>query len=193
MTAVTEVAKKVWTEEELQALPEDGYIHEVVDGELVMGPKNNYQHESIFGRLFDALYCFNRTHRLGVVRGSSAGHWMLNRNCRAPDISFIPKARLESLGFKPNSKKFFPGAPDLAVEILSPNNTRQEIDSRLRDFFASGTQIVWIIDPETESAEICHSLTERKLVGPGGELDGEHLLPGFRYPLPTLFKEWDWE
>ena len=193
MTAVTEVGKKMWTEEELQALPDDGYIHEVVDGELVMSPKNNFQHEGMCMRLATAMSDFNRKHRLGAVRGSSAGYWMFNRNCRAPDISFIPKARLESLGFKPMSKKFFPGAPDLAVEILSPNNTRQEIDSRLRDFFASGTQIVWIIDPETESAEICHSLTERKLLGPGGELDGEHLLPGFHYPLPNLFKEWDWE
>jgi Uma2 family endonuclease len=187
------VGKKLWTEEELQALPEDGYIHEVVDGELVMRPKNSFQHEGISARLIAALYDFNRNNHLGVVAGSSAGHWMFNRNCRAPDISFIPKARLESLGFRPMSKKFFPAAPDLAIEILSRNKTRQEINNRLRDFFASGTQIVWIIDPETESAEICHSLTDRKLLGPGGELDGEHLLPGFRYPLPNLFKEWDWE
>jgi Uma2 family endonuclease len=193
MAAVSEVVKKVWTEEELQALPEDGFIHEVVAGELVMSPKNNYQHESVFGRLFAALYQFNRTHRLGVVRGSSAGHWMNNQNCRAPDISFVPKARLESLNFKPTSKKFFPGAPDLAIEILSPNNTRSEITSRLRDFFASGTQIAWIINPETESAEVCHSLTQMRLVGPDGELAGEHLLPGFRYRISDLFKEWDWE
>lgn len=192
MVVVTEV-KKVWTEEELQALPDDGFIHEVVDGELIMSPKNNFQHEGICMRLATAMSDFNRKNRLGVVRGSSAGYWMFNRNCRAPDISFLPKARLENLGFKPNSKKFFPGASDLAVEILSPNNTRTEITSRLRDLFASGTQIAWIIDPETESAEICHSLTDRKLLGPGGELDGEHLLPGFRYPLPNLFKEWDWE
>ena len=192
MVVVTEV-KKVWTEEELQALPDDGFIHEVVDGELIMSPKNNFQHEGICMRLATAMSDFNRKNRLGVVRGSSAGYWMFNRNCRAPDISFLPKARLENLGFKPNSKKFFPGAPDLAVDILSPNNTRTEITSRLRDLFASGTQIAWIIDPETESAEICHSLTDRKLLGPGGELDGEHLLPGFRYPLPNLFKEWDWE
>jgi len=71
---------------------------------------------------------FNRRHRLGIVRGSSAGFWMINRNCRAPDISFIPKGRLESLGFKPSARSFFPGAPDLAIEILSPSNTREEID-----------------------------------------------------------------
>ena len=193
MIATLEPAKKVWTEEELQALPEDGFVHEVVDGELIMSPKNNFQHENICGRLYAALHDFNRAHRLGVVRGSSAGYWMSNRNCRAPDISFIPRARLERLHFKPTAKKFFPGAPDLAVEVLSPNNTRAEIDKRLRDFFESGTQIAWIIDPETETVEVCHSLTQRKLIGPGGELDGEHLLPGFRYSIADLFKEWDWD
>jgi Uma2 family endonuclease len=188
-----EIAGKAWTEEELQSLPEDGFVHEVVNGELVMSPKNNFQHERICGRLAFALQTFNREHRLGVVLGSSAGFWMQNRNCRAPDISFIPKERLTQLGFSPTAKKFFPGAPDLAVEVLSPNNTRSEIDERLRDFFSSGTHIAWVINPETESVEICYSLTQRKLVGPGGDLEGEGLLPGFRYPIADLFKAWDWE
>jgi Uma2 family endonuclease len=193
MSAAVDVAKKVWTEAELEALPEDGFIHEVVNGELVMSPKNNFQHENICTRLLAALREFNRQHRLGVVRGSSAGYWMNNRNCRAPDISFVPKARLDALGFSPNSRRFFPGAPDLAVENLSPNNTRAEIDERLRDFFASGTQLAWIINPDTESVEVCHSLTQRQLIGSGGYLDGEALLPGFRHPIADLFKEWDWE
>src|SRR5947207_13847358 len=104
MIGTSEPPKKVWTEEELQALPEDGFIHEVVDGELVMSPKNNFEHENIFTRLMLALAEFNRKHQLGVVRGSSAGYWMRNRNCRAPDISFIPKTWLEALGFKPASR-----------------------------------------------------------------------------------------
>ncbi len=193
MIASPQPQKKVWTEEELQSLPEDGFIHEVVDGELVMSPKNNFEHENICAALLIALRSFAGKHRLGLVLGSSAGFWMSNRNCRAPDISFIPKERLLKLRFSPRARKFFPGAPDLAVEVLSPSNTRAEIDARLRDYFASGTQLAWLINPETESAEVCHSLTQRSLLGPGGELDGEHLLPGFRFPLADLFKEWDWE
>jgi Uma2 family endonuclease len=81
----------------------------------------------------------------------------------------------------------------LAVEVLSPGNTRREVDQRLHDFFASGTRLAWIIDPDTERVEICHSLAERKLLGPGADLDGEMLLPGFRYRIDDLFKEWDWE
>jgi Uma2 family endonuclease len=164
-----------------------------VDGQLVTSPKNDFAHENICAALLTVLRTFAKAHRLGLVLGSSAGYWMSNRNCRAPDISFIPKERLLRLGFSPKTRKFFPGAPDLAVEVLSPNNTRVEIDARLRDFFASGTQLAWIIDPQTLSAEVCHSLAQRELLGPGGELDGEHLLPGFRFPISDLFKEWDWD
>jgi len=183
----------MWTEAELEALPEDGFIHEVVNGELVMSPKNNWYHGRICSRLLIAIGNFVFEHRLGAVLDSSTGFWMFNRNCRAPDVSFVPKSRLAALGFKPNEKRFFPGAPDLAVEILSPGNTRAEIDERLRDFFASGTRLAWIINPETESVEICHSLTQRQLLGSGAFLDGAGLLPGFKYPIADLFKEWDWD
>ena len=185
--------QKIWTESELEALPEDGYLHEVVDGQLVMSPKNNFYHGEICSRLLAALVNFNGVHKLGAVLDSSTGFWMQNRNCRAPDISFIAKARLIAAGFKRQSKRFFPGAPDLAVEILSPNNMRSEIDDRLRDFFASGTQLTWIINPEQECVELCRSPEKRTLMGTGGMLNGEELLPGFRYPIAELFASWDWE
>ena len=190
--AVVNVGKE-WTEAELEALPEDGYIHEVVNGELVMSPKNNWYHGRICTRLIIAIGNFVTDHRLGAVLDSSTGFWMFNRNCRAPDVSFVPKTRLESLGFKPSERRFFPGAPDLAIEILSPNNTRAEINERLKDFFASGTQIAWVIDPESEMVEVCHSPTQRRLVGSGAFLEGEHLLPGFQFPIADLFKDWDWD
>ena len=69
----------------------------------------------------------------------------------------------------------------------------RDIDERLRDYFASGTQIAWIINPDTECVEVCHAPDKRKLLGPGADLDGEHLLPGFRHPIADLFKGWDWE
>jgi Uma2 family endonuclease len=154
---------------------------------------DHFFHGHICMRLSTALNVFVIQHRLGVVLDSSTGFWMKNRNCRAPDISFVPKERLVQLAFRPSSREFFPGAPDLAVEILSPNNTRAEIDERLRDFFESGSQIAWIIDPERQRVEVCPSLSRRQLIGSGGFLDGERLLPGFRYAIADLFKEWDWE
>jgi Uma2 family endonuclease len=173
-------------------MPDDGYVHEVVNGELVMSPKNNFQHELICERLNFALESFNRLHRLGAVFGSSMGFWMENRNCRAPDVSFVPKQRLLRLGFKPETKTFFAGAPDLAVEVLSLSNTRSELEERLTEFFASGARIVWLVHPEEQFVEVCHSRTDRRIVGPAGFLEGEDLLPGFRLPVSDLFKNWEW-
>ena len=193
MSATLEPLKKVWTEAELWSLPEDGYLHEVVDGELVMSPKTDFFHGSISVRLSAALLVHAEAHRLGEVLDSSTGFWMKNRNCRAPDISFISAARLKEVGFKRTTRRFFPGAPDLAVEILSPNNSRREIDRRLKDFFESGACVVWMIDPEAERVEICHSLIARELVPAGGFLEAEDLLPGFRYPIADLFRIGGWE
>jgi Uma2 family endonuclease len=193
MRSTVEMPKKVWTQAEMQALPEQGFNHEVVDGELVMSPKNDFFHGFISARLSAALLSFVQAKRLGAVLDSSTGFWMKNHNCRAPDISFISRARLEALGFRPSSRLFFPGAPDLAVEVLSPNNTRNEIDERLSDFFASGSRLVWIIDPQNQRVEVCRSLTDRRFIDSGSFLEGENILTGFRYPISNLFKEWDWE
>src|ERR1041385_7170888 len=135
-----------------------------------MSPKNDWFHGNICSRLSAALVNFNRKHRLGVVLDSSTGFWMFNRNCRAPDISFVPKTRMDALGFKPKERRFFPVAPDLAVEILSLNNTLVEMEKRWEAFFASGTRLAWVINPAKESVEVCRSLTDRTLIGPGGFL-----------------------
>lgn len=191
MSTTVAQPKKRWSEEELQALPNDGYNHEVVDGELVMSPKNNPEHGEICIRLSTALHTYAAAHRLGAVWDSSTGFWMQNENCRAPDISFVAKSRLS--GLKRPTKHFFHGAPDLAVEVLAPTNRARETNERLRDFFENGTQIAWIIHPDEKFVEVCHSMTDRKLVGPGGFLDGERLLPGFRFLIADLFKDWDWD
>src|ERR1700704_3915590 len=99
MSVTVEPPRKVWTEAELQGLPEDGFIHEVVEGELLMSPKNNWFHGRICARLLIAIGNFATAHRLGAVLDSSTGFWMFNRNCRAPDVSFVPIARLALPGF----------------------------------------------------------------------------------------------
>jgi Uma2 family endonuclease len=192
MIVEPEPVKRMWTEAELGALPDAGFSHEVVNGELVMSPKNNFEHGDIGVRLLTALNAYVTGHRLGIVLDSSTGFWMRSQNCRAPDIAFVTRERLQQLGWRRSPRTFFPGAPDLAVEILAPSNTRTEMDERLGDFFASGTQIAWLVDPATASAEVCHALTRRWTIGPAGHLEGEHLLPGFRYAIADLFKPWDW-
>jgi Uma2 family endonuclease len=79
------------------------------------------------------------------------------------------------------------------VEILAPSTSAREITERLADFFNSGTRLAWIIHLREELIEVCLSPIARKILGPGADLEGENLLPGFRYPIADLFTEWDWE
>src|SRR5687767_7597940 len=97
MNSAPVAERKKWTEAELQALPEDGFIHEVVNGELVMSPKNSPKHGQICARLLSALLNHVERESLGAVFDSSTGFWMDNENCRAPDVSFVSKKRLGGL------------------------------------------------------------------------------------------------
>jgi Uma2 family endonuclease len=175
---------KVWTDQEIMSLPDNGYSYEVVNGELVMSPKNNPQHGRTCIKISTRMETFAEARQLGWVFDSNTGFWMVNRNLRAPDVSFVATARLP----KDSGQGFFEGAPDLIVEVLSPTNRRREMDDRLRDFFESGTKLAWIINVDQQFAEVCHSLSDRKIVGPGGVLDGEDVLPGFKLPLAEVFR-----
>lgn len=180
-------SKKVWTDEEIMSLPDNGYSYEVVDSELVMSPKNNAQHGDVASEILMRMRMHAKAHKLGRVFDSNTGFWMINRNLRAPDVSFMSTARL------PNRlpKGFLHGAPDFLVEVLSPTNSRREMDERLRDFFENGTKLVWIIDLDERFAEVCHSLTDRKILGAGAILDGEDILPGLKIPITELFEAFD--
>ena len=79
----------------------------------------------------------------------------------------------------------------MAIEVLSLYNTRAELDQRLADFFSSGTRLAWIIDPAIQNVEVCHSPRDRQVIDSSACLDGEDVVPGFRYPVAELFKEWD--
>ncbi|HTA31506.1 MAG TPA: Uma2 family endonuclease [Candidatus Cybelea sp.] len=193
LNALAHAPRKVCTESELQALPEDGCVHELVDGELVVSSKDHSVYSHVGTRLTAALLAFAETRRLGVVWDSNTGVRMYNANVRAPDVSFVRRARLKERECRRVTRRLFPGAPDLAIEILSPNCPLEEMDVRLRDYFSSGSRLAWIVDTEAQQLEACRSLSERRWVGSAGFLDGEDLLPGFRYPLADLFKDWDWE
>ena len=186
MLAVGQPARKVWTEEEISRLPDNGYNVEVVDGELHMSPKNNPLHGRVCSRLLMYMSLHAMQNRLGEVWDSNTGFWMANGNLRAPDVSFESAPRLIDSPLT----SFFKGAPDLAEEVLSPSNSRREIEERLHDFFASGTKLAWVIDPDQGSAEIIKSLSDRRIIGSKGVLEGEDVLKGFKVTLGDLFVSW---
>ncbi len=79
--------------------------------------------------------------------------------------------------------------PKLAVEIVSKTNTAQEIVGKIGEYFQAGVQRVWVVYPSQELVYVYHSPTQVHILTRHDELDGEHLLPGFRLPVKTLFEE----
>ena len=185
-----EPAATAWTEEDLMALPKDGYKRELIEGELVMSPAG-FDHEWIGGRLLTRMTVHAEQHRLGVVCGSSLGCWMSNDDLLCPDVSFISRARLSSTRLAP--RKFFRGAPDLVVEIMSPFDTVGKVRKKMEDYFSSGARLAWTINPPEKSILVYRSSSADRLLRLTDTLDGEDVLPGFRLPLAELFAELSFE
>ncbi|HEX8174765.1 MAG TPA: Uma2 family endonuclease [Pyrinomonadaceae bacterium] len=185
----TAIQNKVWTDEELLSLPDDSKKCEIIKGELVVSPAG-IEHEEIGVRLSSALFNFVRKHKLGIVCGSSAGYWMKGRTTfLSPDVSFIAKERLQ--GAKRAPKKFFNGAPDLAVEVLSPSDTIERLHEKIVEYFDNGAKLIWVLNPEDQTALVYHTPQPDKLLRADDLLDGEDVVPGFSMPVSELFAELD--
>ena len=127
------------------ALRREGHHYEIVNGELVDMGNSGAKHGYIAILLSSALFSVVSAQKLGILLDSSTAVKMQNGNKRAPDISFFAKERLQGLDEIPTG--FLDGAPDLAVEILSPGNTVEEISDKLVDYFENGARLVWVIHP----------------------------------------------
>src|SRR5436190_18541794 len=118
---------------------------------------------------------FARQHDLGAVSGPDSTMRMRTGRVRLPDIAFVSKHRL------PSTRQPIPTlAPDLAVEVLSESNTAAEIKQKLQDFFQSGTQLAWIVDPDSRTVAVHHSPdAPDRILQETDQLDGGSVLPGF--------------
>jgi Uma2 family endonuclease len=108
-----------------------------------------------------------------------------SRAVRLPDVAFISHKKFRGkLPLEPVPEI----APDLAVEVLSESNTRREIDRKIGEYFAAGTELVWIIDPATRSAVTYTAPDQSQPIPPEGVLDGANVLPGFQLSLAEVFR-----
>lgn len=122
---------------------------------------------------------------LGAVFGAETG-FLIGRDpdtVRAPDVAFVTAARLpEEL-----PEGFFPGPPDLAVEVLSPGDRAGEVTAKVQDWLQAGAQAVWVVDPKTKTVTIYRDRQKITILSAGEELGGEEFLPGFRLAVADVF------
>jgi Uma2 family endonuclease len=179
-------AAKIWTDEELMALPKDGHKRELLHGEIIMSP-TGYRHERIAAIIMSAMLQHATKHRLGVVCGSSLGCWMESGNLLSPDVSFIAKSRLPSGAV--DEEKYFRGAPDLVVEVLSPWDRPVRMREKMEDYFLSGTRLAWVVNPIERNALVYRGPEADRLLRVTDALEGDDVLPGFKLPLAEVFAE----
>jgi Uma2 family endonuclease len=180
--------KKVWTDEAFMALPDDGHHYEIVNGELIDMGNSGALHGYVCSTLMILLGGYIRIQNLGAMFDSSTAFKMKNGNKRSPDISFFAKERLQGMTELPSG--FLEGAPDLAVEVLSPGNTVEEIDEKIAEYFENGTRLVWVISPTQHYILVYRSAQEPdRLLKSADSLDGEDVIPGFTLPVADLFQK----
>lgn len=184
---MTELAPpKTTTVEELASLPPDDDRWELVAGRVVREPPPGEEHGGVALTIGARLHTFVRERRLGRVFGES-GYVLASRpdTVRAPDASFLSAERLASA---PRRGPYRIGAPDLAVEVLSPSNTKWEIAAKVEEYLATGSRAVWVVDPPRETVTIHRPGREPETLGTGETLDGGDYLPGFRLPVAEIFE-----
>lgn len=175
----------ITTAEQLLNAPSDLGWCELVRGELIMVSPAKGRHGLIAVRITHALVSFLETKELGQVFDSSTGFFLARDpdTVRAPDVSFVTKERLK----EQDLDAFLEGAPDLAVEVLSPSNTAAEMRNRMKEFFAAGCRVVWIVDPHQRSVVIHRPNAGPVILAEDDTLTEEELLPGFSLIVREVF------
>jgi Uma2 family endonuclease len=177
--------KKYWTDEELLAMPKDGYEREIVNGELIVSPAGA-EHGVIIGRIMSYLGSFICSSGLGEMLDGQTGFRMASDDVFSPDVSFITTERWAA--HRKTGNVFVAGAPDLVVEVLSPGDTVGVTEEKIAQYFKNGSRLAWVVHPRTKTVFVYHGPAADKLLKVSDALDGEDVVPGFTLPLSQVFK-----
>jgi len=177
------MAAAIRTAEELLRAGDIGRC-ELIRGRLVMMNPTGYDHGRVAGTLGLAIGNHIRAHRLGTFCAAETG-FLLARDpdtVRAPDVAFVRAGREPA-----TSAGFFPGPPDLAVEVLSPDDRQGDVREKTKEWLDAGTRQVWIVDPRQRTVTVHEPVREPRRLGENDLLPGADVLPGFEIPVREIF------
>ena len=176
------VTTHLLTAEDLWAMPEDAR-GELLDGELLAVNPVGPEHRYVTGRLITGLNVWGEPR--GYLPAGPEGGYLLRRD---PDTVLAPDLSLDAPGTVAESDHGFPDQPPLlAVEVLSPDNTRREIERKVDIYLGAGVALVWVVDPGRRTVTVHRPGGESRVLGEGDVPDGGEVLPGFAMPLGRLF------
>jgi Uma2 family endonuclease len=178
--------KTLMTAEELLQLPDDGLRYELVKGELIVMTPASPRHGRISMQLGRLLANHVAEHQLSEVYAAESGFKLAQDpdTVRAPELSFIVRERIPP---KEEQDGFWAVAPDLVAEVISPNDTAQDVQAKVIEWLAAGVRLVWVVYPDERMVTEYRSLTQVRVLTAGDSLDGGDVVPGFTCPLSDLF------
>ena len=174
-------SKTLLTLEQFEQLPDDGMRHELDEGELISMPPTLGLHGTVLTEMVFLLRSVVGRGRLGRVV-TDAGYRLSENTVRAPDVSFIRAERVITMDLK----RRFEGAPDLAVEIISPSESARDIARKVGQYLRAGA-VVWVIYPEDRVVHIYESSKSWRILGSDDLLECPTLLPGFSVRVADIF------
>jgi Uma2 family endonuclease len=180
------IATRTMTADELFMMPPDGLRYELVKGELVKMSPTGGKHGILAIRLGAALVQHIEANNLGEAFGAETGFILATNpdTVRAPDVAFVSRERIPPGDFP---EKFWPSAPDLAVEVVSPSDTLYEVEEKIEEYLEAGVKLVWIVNRKKRTVTIYQSNVEPQTLTEADTLDGRDVVPGFQYSLARFF------
>lgn len=168
------------------AMADEAGVAELVRGEVTRLTPAGGEHGVVAARLLARLLTYVESEGLGYVFAAETGFVLATDpdTVRAPDLAFLSHQRL---GGRVIPRAFVPLAPDLAVEVVSPSESAEAVQEKLRDYFAAGTRLVWVLFPALGSAHAYSSPIEVQILEGEDRLSGGEVVPGFSCRLVELF------
>ncbi|HKS38814.1 MAG TPA: Uma2 family endonuclease [Verrucomicrobiae bacterium] len=183
--------QKVWTDDQLLDLHRDGRKHEVWHGKVMTMAPAGSEHGDVISRLLAELANFAYQHKHGRVYDGQTGFRLGIDHCFAPDISFVSKERRKLI--LTSKERLFHGAPDLAVEVLSPTDSITKTEEKFALYLAFGTRLAWMVDLKSKVVRVYLGVNRFETLRSGQYLTGNSVLPGFRFPVSRLFEPPDFD
>lgn len=180
---------QLMTADELLVMPDDGFLYELIKGELIKSsPPPGHEHGLVTMNIAGPLYEYAKSKDLGKVYAAETG-FLLEQNpdtVRAADVAFIKRERIEKAA---PVKGYWIGAPDLAVEVVSPSDTVDRIEGKVAEWLKAGTALVWVVSPKLHTITVYRSLTDIIALTERDSLDGGDVIPGFTISVAGVFAE----
>ena len=179
-------SKHLVTAEELERMPDDDFRYELVEGRIVRMSPVGGVHGGLTAGFIALLVQHVKAARIGAV--ATGLGFILARNpdtVRAPDVAFINRQRIPAGGLP---KGFWNGAPDLAIEVLSPDDRPSDVRTKVDEYLTYGTGLVLVVDPDEQTVAAHRRGMPSLTFGVDDTLDLDDVVPGFRCLVREIFE-----